>query len=206
MTTIKRIIFDLDNTLIPWKKEYNKAIKETLTKFNLSYTAEEIDMVIDTYESKYDKYTVENFITHAKSFNIILNKEFILSWLESLKKMSIENKELKELLEYLSKKYELVILTNWFLESQKGRLENANILQYFKELYGGDNFIKPNPESFLTACGKNHPSSCLMIGDNLELDIKPALDLGLKAIHLSPDKTTPGITTIKDLKELKNIL
>ena len=39
---IKRIIFDLDNTLITWKDEYWNAVNKTFERFNLQYTDKDI--------------------------------------------------------------------------------------------------------------------------------------------------------------------
>ena len=53
---IKRIIFDLDNTLILWKKEYNYEINKALEKLNIPYTEEEanqISIAFDEYENAY---------------------------------------------------------------------------------------------------------------------------------------------------------
>ena len=52
---IKRIIFDLDNTLIEWKSEYIFALENTLKELNINYSKDkikEIDSAIDSY----DKY------------------------------------------------------------------------------------------------------------------------------------------------------
>ena len=39
---IKRIIFDLDNTLIEWKDEYWDGVEEALKSENIKYTKKDI--------------------------------------------------------------------------------------------------------------------------------------------------------------------
>ena len=39
---IKRVIFDIDNTLIPWKKEYDDEIYKALKEMKREYTEEEV--------------------------------------------------------------------------------------------------------------------------------------------------------------------
>ena len=39
---IKRVIFDIDNTLIPWKKEYDDEIYKALKEMKIEYTEEEV--------------------------------------------------------------------------------------------------------------------------------------------------------------------
>jgi HAD superfamily hydrolase (TIGR01549 family) len=204
---IKRIIFDLDDTLIPWKPEYTAAIKKATKEYNLPYSPIKIDSLCETYENHYNKYTIANFQEHAKkSMNIDLPTEYLNTWLKYLGNMSEENSDINDTLSYLSKKYELVILTNWFKDSQTERLKTARMYHYFKEIYGGDDFIKPSRESFMQAIGNHLPSECLMIGDNYKIDIEGAINAGLEAIYLTSSDTTKSVTTIKDLSELKNIL
>ena len=38
---IKRVIFDIDNTLMPWKKEYDNEIGIVLKELGIEYTEEE---------------------------------------------------------------------------------------------------------------------------------------------------------------------
>jgi len=203
---IKRIIFDLDNTLIPWKEEYKNAIKNTIEYEKLDIDYLKVDEVIEEYENYYDKYTKENMIYLInKKFNLDLKVDFIDKWLYELGYMSDVNEVLIDTLEYLSKKYELVILTNWFKESQIPRIKKARIDKYFKEIYGGDNFIKPNPISFKTACGNYDIDECIMIGDNYKIDIEGALNIGMKVIMIT-DKEIKNVKTIKNINELKEIL
>ena len=42
---IKRVIFDIDNTLIPWESEYDKEIEKTLDELNIQYTEQELSLI-----------------------------------------------------------------------------------------------------------------------------------------------------------------
>ena len=42
--------------------------------------------------------------------------------------------------------------------------------KYFSECYG-EKLIKPNKQAYLSACGNKNPSECVMIGDDIYLDI-----------------------------------
>ena len=71
---------------------------------------------------------------------------------------SEEDKSIIPTLEYLSKKYELVILSNWFSYSQIERLKKIGMDKYFKEMYFTDEVKnKPNKEAFIKACGPYKP-------------------------------------------------
>jgi FMN phosphatase YigB (HAD superfamily) len=75
----------------------------------------------------YNKETMRKHL--EKHLHIHLTETFIDTWICNLKKCvpdNIDNKTI-EILEYLSKKYELLILTNWFTEQQKERIERAGL-------------------------------------------------------------------------------
>ena len=114
------------------------------------------------------------------------------------------SQEIKETLEYLNNKYELVVLTNWFTECQCKRLESVCILKYFKKVYGTDLIpMKPNKESFIEVIGDLNKEECLMVGDNLEVDIKVPYEMGMNVYHLNKYGITkyPTIKKIEELKE-----
>lgn len=206
---IKKIIFDLDNTLIMWKDEYLEALKKTLKKYNNKEDANDINDLIDNYETKYDSYNKEIFLNHInKSIKEKINMEFIEEFFHNIGFMAEQNEEVIDVLEYLSKKYELIVLTNWFTIPQKNRLKTAKIDKYFKEVIGAEQTRKPFKESFLNACGKEKPEECIMIGDNYEIDILGAHNAGLKTIFLNQNnkENKEQFKEIKNLKELKNIL
>lgn len=208
MEKIKRIIFDLDNTLIMWKDEYLEGLKRTLEEYNIDFDYKKLNDTVDAeYEDTYPYYTKENLKKFIKDrLNLEVSIEVITAWLDSLYNMSDANPEVNDVLSYLSAKYELVVLTNWFKDSQEKRLIHANMRQFFKEIIGGDEHIKPSIEAYKEAMGPYRPIECLMVGDSIRLDVEGAINAGIKPIHLSQTEPIDGVTTIKNLSELKKIL
>lgn len=207
---MKRLIFDLDNTLILWKNEYREAMKNTVEHFNLDLDYAALDDLVEIYENYYDKYTIDN-ITELfnKQLNLNLTNEFTEYWLKELGNMADDDLNIKTLLEYLKSKYELVVLTNWLKESQLERLKKLDIDKYFINIYGGEEVIKPNKEAYLKAIGNRNISDCIMIGDNLKVDIEGAVNIGLKAILVDIKDIYPDsdkYTRIKNIHELKEML
>ncbi len=210
---IKKIIFDLDNTLIIWKEEFLNTLNETLEQLNINYDDSiltNLKKAINIYESKYNIYKEEYLLElFKKQTKIDLPNNFVEMWKNNLKKCVSPdyNKETIDTLEYLYQKYDLIVLTNWFTDQQSSRLENANILKYFKEVIGTDKVLnKPNKEAFIYACKNNLPSECVMVGDNLNLDIIGAQNAGLKTILIDYKNKYPDykdkITNIIELKEM----
>ena len=214
---IKRVIFDIDNTLIPWENEYNEEIKKALEDLNINYTEldyEQINKALAEYENVYytfDKKTMLNYIN--KYTNKQYPIEFIYNILKRWSKCIPDkiDKNIIETLKYLQKKYEMVILTDWFAEEQINRLECLGIKKYFTQVYSAEKTKrKPFKEAFTNAIGNNKPEECVMIGDNLERDIKGAINAGLKAIHFNPNNkennTNTEYITISRLEQLIKIL
>lgn len=207
---IKRIIFDLDNTLIEWKSEYIFALEKTLKELNINYSKDkikEIDGVIDSY----DKY---GFTCQKQEFLDYVNKECNTNFsIDFVDKLIIEqgkcyqkDEKLVKLIEYLSKKYDLVLLSNWFTDTQKLRLKGVGIDKYFSIITGGDEHpLKPNLEAFDSVLKDYKPEECLMVGDSLIADIIPAKELGINTIWITKE-SSKEYKTIKEIYELEDIL
>ena len=206
---IKKLIFDLDNTLIIWKDEYLEALKKTIKKYNINEDADYVNSLIDNYEDYYNKYDKEKMLEHINN-NIKekINMDFIDDFLIEIGYMSEPNEEVIDTLEYLSKKYELVVLTNWFKIPQTNRLKTAMIDKYFKEIFGGEDYIKPNKEAFLTAAGNTKLEECIMIGDSYNIDVMGAYNTGIKPIFMNPKhkENKNKFQEIEKISDLKNIL
>ena len=211
---IKRIIFDIDNTLIQWLNEYYEQISKELNNLQINYTEEDIEKIKEALREYEDKYYTFNKENMANFINEYTQKEYPIEFLNNILKRfgnCVEEKanpQTVKMLEYLKNKYELVILTDWYKEGQVNRLKKIYILKYFSEVYCAENTKrKPFKEAFLQAIGKNKPEECIMIGDNFERDIQGALNVGLKAIHYASVKNeTKEYITITRLEELINIL
>ena len=212
---IKRVILDIDNTLIPWKEEYYKEINKILDKLNIKYTDSDYNEILEALSAYEDEYYTFDRKLMLDYINKYTNKkypiEFIYNIIESWANCVPDKieKEIIETLEYLKSKYELVILTDWYGDQQEKRLEKLGILKYFSVVYSAEKTKrKPFKEAFIQAIGNNQPEECIMIGDNLERDIKGALNAGLNAIYYNPNHKDFDVecTDISKIAELKNIL
>ena len=211
---IKRIIFDIDNTILITREEIpmclfigliNAKIKPTIKLMKqIGYSMQEYE---DTFE-KYDRKKFIDFFNKKYNYNYNYNLYDYLN--ESFAKYSRSkpNKNVPKILKYLSTKYELVALTNYLSAVQTKRLSKRGLNKYFKEIYGGDIVLKPNKEAYLLSCGNNKIEDCLFVGDYLENDYLGPIKYGAKAILYDKkgkykDK---NYRKIKDFKELEKIL
>ena len=212
---VKRIIFDLDNTLIPWDKKWDIAVKETMDEFGINYELKDLDnyqKAIAEYENRETRYSVDRLVSFFSEYmNMELSQEFFESW---MKKLSVlvpsRNEKLISMLERLSKKYSLVVATNWFKKQQVSKLKLCGILDYIDEVITGENFdIKPNIDMFNYFKQGYDDKEVVMVGDKYEVDIKGANDAGLHGYLITTDpkyNSSEQCTVIKDIYELEKYL
>ena len=187
---IKRLIFDVDNTLIVGAN-FKEAVEKTLRDLKI-YSEDNVEKFfkgISTYESIYNSYNYDDYKKHMEeSMNVSISNNFLDVFFCYLKDVIPDiNEKLINTIDMLSKKYELVLLTNYFSISQLNRLNNMGIGKYFVEVYG-EGLIKPNKDSYIMACGFHKPEECVMIGDSLYLDVECAQKAGLKVIFVNTNK------------------
>ena len=213
---IKRIIFDIDNTLIEWKEEYFEEIRYVLKKHYMNCSDEEFKTLrkaFAEYENNiytFDRKLMLEFIekyTNKKYPNTFIY-ELTDRWSRCMPDKLDDG--IIDTLKYLKDKYELVILTDWYVDQQIVKLKALGIYDLFEKIYSAENNIKRKPfkEAFMQAIGENKPEECIMIGDSIERDVKGAIDAGLNAIWFNHKKeqSTYNYTEIKNISELKEIL
>jgi putative hydrolase of the HAD superfamily len=117
-----------------------------------------------------------------------------------------------EVLEYLSGRYALHILTNGFRVTQQIKLKHCGLDKYFRSLTTSEDVghNKPRPEIFRQALSSVHArkEESIMVGDDLEVDIIGARKFGIDQVFFNRDglqhnvAVTYEITSLTELKEL----
>lgn len=205
---MKKIIFDLDNTLIKFDDSYFLDYAKVLG--GTYKDGKNLYKIIGEYEKLnkiYDKEELVSFINYKMNTNynidLINNLNDIISnnWIYKIPD------NLDDVLSYLYKKYKLYVLTNWFTDCQEKRLENANILKYFKEVAGNDKYLsKPSIDGYLHIIGNTNKKDVIMIGDNIDIDIKGAKDVGINYILCDYDNKYKVKNKINNIIRLKEML
>lgn len=227
----KHLFFDLDHTL--WDFETNA--KETL--FELHGLNALSERGISDFDAFFDRYSFHNnrlWDRYTKGFIKQEELRWKRVWLALLdfkiadeilaRKMSeqfldgLPNRKnlfpyTTEILSYLTQKnYVLHLITNGFDSIQHNKLKYSNLTHYFNEIITSEKAgcLKPNKEIFEFALQLTNAdvTESIMIGDNIEADIKGAMNAGLDTIfvnHLSVETNVKPTYVIHHLKELEDI-
>jgi putative hydrolase of the HAD superfamily len=227
----KHLFFDLDHTL--WDFETNA--KEVLFElYNMNGLAERGVTDFDYFFERYsyhnnrlwDRYT-KGFIKQEElrwkrmwlallDFKIaddMLSRLMAVQFLERLPFRKNLFPYTTEILEYLQNKgYKLHLVTNGFEKIQHSKLSSSNLKDYFIEIITSEasNSLKPNKEIFEYALNKTaaKKEESIMIGDNLDADIRGAINAGLDTVFVNHLNIQPHIQAtymVHHLKELEGI-
>lgn len=205
-----KYIFDLDGTLLDSdfsiEKEY---FSEVLTTSESEYFIPKIVSLLEKYEDTFYKYDINllsKFMSKETSINI--TPGIIKGWIDVNK--SSEDVVVDgaiETLDFLKQSNkDIVLLTNWFSDTQRERLIQSDLIKYFDEIYGGEIALKPSLDAYMYACGKTPMESCVMIGNDYNKDVLGAEIIGLDSIFFDrKDENLPAKNSVKSLKKIKDI-
>lgn len=211
---IKRIVFDFDNTLIPFLDEWNKEIENTFNYLNIPYKEDYFDIVhkaLHEYEDchlRYDKIEMSKYFNTKFDFEIPDN--FVDVWVSKLSKLvPDDNSDIVKLIKYLSSKYSLVVASNWFYDQQCAKLKLAGLYEYFDEVYTADYYNrKPNPEMLEKAMEGYSRDEIVVVGDTYKVDTAFAMNMGIFSYLINKDikKRSKKYKVLNNVLELRDYL
>ena len=223
----KHIFFDLDHTL--WDFDTNS--KHTLWELFLKYKFP--DKLKNNFEAFYKKFLEVNFIYWEKyrtgqiskdqlrteRFPLIFNSfdffdETIIQQVAADYVIYGPQKSglidfARELLDYLNRKYSLHIITNGFTEVQYIKMQSSGIFSSFNQIITSENagFKKPDTGIFNYALNSisANANQCLMIGDELHIDILGAKNAGIDQVYFNPKGLIHNQVVSYEVRSLKEI-
>lgn len=218
------LLFDLDDTLMDFKKAEENAIEKLLLKYSLPATEENKRLYSLTNQSKWkalEKGEItrkELFATRFPDFFKALGVEADgakanADYMHFLSQGRFVIDGAEDICRELRKSYSMYIITNGAKIVQQGRLTDLPLMQYFDGVFISEEvgFDKPKKEYFdhvFLNIPEKDKSKCLVIGDSLSSDILGAVNYGIDCCWIS-EKTSSEIKPtyqISSLKELTDIL
>lgn len=209
---IKKIIFDLDNTLLFLSDEFEENYKSFIDKYNLNISANDLFLCIENFEKNMKNIVVsKQKLSEYVSNNLFTDftTNMILELLEIYDNTSLLNTDtIYDILNYLSEKYELIAYTNWFTDNQIKRLKKYDLDKFFTKVYGWDILPKKPSKEGLSEIIKNDDiENYIFIGDSIELDMEVPYSMGITTIFYNRKNIKQNkYKEIFKIEELKNIL
>ncbi len=227
---IKYVLFDLDETLIDIKKAQNSAGEKLFMRYGFNnhttlqdflktwdelteyhyafYTKKEIsyeEQRIRRIRDLFNKYNVGLVHSESETYDEYLI-DFENSW-------CLFDDVLPTIEELYNSEYKLGVISNGDLKQQKQKLEKTKILNYMTIVTTSSeySFSKPDTRLYEEVCKKNNIKydELCYVGDSLDKDIFPCLNLGIKAIWINRNKKQIDnqlVIQINSLEELFNII
>jgi putative hydrolase of the HAD superfamily len=235
----KYVFFDLDNTLWDFNKNSYYALQEAFFHFNISNQAVEYEKFHEVYIrinhllwKEYRKKAIpkkdlirlrfENTFAELNVFGIdpVEINDYYLSVMP-VQKVLVDGTE--EILNYLkSKSCSLYIITNGFSEVQHKKLENSGLITWFSKVFISEDIKSPKPSKeifeYAVKSANAKKATSIMIGDDWEVDVEGAFNVGIDAVYFSKKTGNTGfekfcekvksnlVYRINDLTEIKKII
>lgn len=231
MKQYKHLFFDLDHTLWDFDANAKEALTNVYADFNLA------ERSIAPFETFYERYLYHNKILWDRYHNGFITSEE-LKWKRmwrTLLDFKVGDEALSrgmsnlfleilptkkrifeytfEILDYLTHKgYALHLITNGFEKTQWSKLKNSGLDKYFDQVITSEasNSLKPKKEIFDFALMKANAvlEESIMLGDNLDADIRGAINAGMDTVfvnHINETTDLKPTYIVHHLKELENI-
>ncbi len=227
MRTYQWLLFDADNTLLDYNRAEQYALGNALSDYGLSLTEHMLDQYRrinkscwDALEAgRIDRETLRYLRFQAFFQSIAVDVDpvsFSRQYTGRLSEAGFLIEGATEVLDHLGAHYPMGLVTNGLAEIQRPRLQAAGLNAYFDLIVISDEigYYKPQSGFFehtRQALSGPAPDQVLVIGDNLNADIRGAQDFGWHACWYNPRQQANGFSVqptfeIQSLAELPPML
>lgn len=211
---IKNILFDLDDTILDFKKAEKTALFKTFEELGLTAN--------DQIAQKYSRYNISQWkrlelgeITRQEvkvnRYRLLFNDIGVCKSPELATEIYEKNLAVGhffingalDLIKNLYNDYRLYLVSNGSKSVQTGRLESAGISPYFKGVFISQDvgYEKPNIQFFekvFSSIDNFIKDETVIVGDSLSSDIKGGINAGIKTVWFNPNRETNTSTIIPD--------
>ena len=211
----KKLLFDLDNTLIDDDENRKYALEKILNQRKEQVTNEKLENFIEldnqfwrdraegkikdpykfrTNEEKTTWVRAQRFIKYFNNITLEEAIEINDNYINFLKEKIIPIPNSTEILKYLyDKKYELYIITNSPTKVVNDKLSKINVQRFIKGTFSAEEagYMKPHREFFdlfFTKINSYKKEEMLIIGDELKKDILGGIQNDIDTCWFNPKK------------------
>lgn len=227
----KHLFFDLDRTLWDFEKNSEIALHQLFFSLDLHLSIDDFDHFHSLYKEnnstlwkqygagklKKEDLRDERFRLTLEKFNVT-DKHLIKKISDGYVELSPQQTALFpnaiQTLKVLQKEeFNMHIITNGFKEVQYIKLKNSGLDSYFDVIVCSEDVgkNKPSPDIFNYSLNlaNTKAKDSVMIGDDFEIDVLGALNIGMKGIHFDPHRqhtSHDDTIRIQHLKELPGLM
>ena len=219
------LLFDADDTLFDYPLAEGKALRSTFEHFGQVYRSEflRIYQVFNRQVwAEFERGETTAAELRLKRFRLLFDEiglpldpsDFSQRYLENLAQASDLFPGTTGLLQALSGRYHIALVTNGLKEVQHSRLEHSAIRPFIEKFFISEEMGVAKPyagffEAVFREIGHPAKAEVLIIGDSLTSDMQGGINYGIDTCWFNPaGKTTtlPVTYTIKTLGQLLEIL
>ena len=200
----RTLLFDADGTLFDFARCEREAVREALLMSGVDADGNMINrysQINDSLWKKLERGEIEKsvllyhrFEIFAEEFGVTLDaKQTAKNYMLTLSQKHYMIPGARELLESLSKKADLYMVTNGVESTQRGRYHASHMDLYFKDLFisGAIGHEKPN-RGFFDYVAEHipnfNPDEAIIIGDSLSSDIRGGILYGIDTCWYNPKR------------------
>ncbi len=227
------IIFDVDDTLLDYRRAESDALKKVLDACGISdgerlaeefaaiclmeWSRYKMDETADSevqqdYHKRYYEYSVKRFeVLKERISTAMTAEEMSRRYLDAFALERGVLPHVRQVLRMLARSHRLFVATNGLAFVQRSRLKR--IQSYFSHIYISEEMgmIKPERAFFtriLNEQGIENAEECLMVGDSLTSDIAGAASAGMHTCWFNPNHKQASAQTVPDyeIADLRKLL
>ena len=218
----KYLLFDIDDTILDFGKAEFNAFNKLLSHYNIKYCEEYYQIYQNENKRLWKEFELEH-ITKDEIFNKRMIPLFehlnicddpvkaSYDFLDYLSEGAYLIGNSYDVLERLSKKYKLYIITNGVSTVQYPRIKEVGIEKFFDNIFVSEEIGYQKPKKEFFDYIENHiegfnKEEAIVIGDSLTSDIKGAIDANISTCWFNPKGLISELNIdyiISSLDELK---
>ncbi|WP_146924660.1 YjjG family noncanonical pyrimidine nucleotidase [Alkalibacterium kapii] len=219
----KKLIFDLDNTILDFEDTEEKALKKIINTYKLPYTTETIQSYKEITHDLWrkleqgkitrEKLFASRFFLFLEKFGIEVDgKKVDHLYRTALSEGFLMMEHAHEVLTVLKKSgYKLYAGTNGVAQTQRQRLKGAELNHFFENIFISEEIgvEKPDPQFFnyiFETLNSYNNEEYLMIGDSLTSDIKGAKNAGIDSVWYNFDRLEKNPKAVQSTYTITNLL
>ena len=182
---VQNILFDLDETLLDFKRSESRALSNMLRHIGVEPTEKVISRYSEINKSRWKILFAELGVDYSAA-------EATAYYEDQLSQKGFVFPDTIKLLETLHGRYRMYIVSNGGSNVQSGRLADSGIGKYFEDIFISEDAGAEKPSrEFFDYCFGRRPEikadETVIIGDSLTSDIQGGINAGIRTIWFNLD-------------------